>query len=120
LDVSSHTKQLLRTVVRLSQEPGRSEMVGWLHTLGYRGHISSKSRRYSTTMGALRATRAEFQRLRIPSKSEVDSSDIEWEFAKAGHATFGDRMLATSKALQVNEARWARKQLVDIGEREEP
>jgi hypothetical protein len=24
----------------------------WLHTLGYRGHITSKSRRYSTTMTA--------------------------------------------------------------------
>ncbi|WP_089101194.1 replication initiator [Streptomyces hyaluromycini] len=26
----------------------------WTHTFGYRGHILTKSRRYSTTYGALR------------------------------------------------------------------
>lgn len=58
-EVSAHTKQLLHTVARLSNEADRSEMAKWLHTLGYRGHVSSKSRPYSTTMTALRATRAD-------------------------------------------------------------
>jgi hypothetical protein len=30
--------------------------------LGFRGHFSTKSRAYSTTMGALRADRAAYQR----------------------------------------------------------
>src|SRR4030095_9908266 len=32
----------------------------WAHMLGFGGHFSTKSRRYSTTLGALRHTRASF------------------------------------------------------------
>jgi hypothetical protein len=35
----------------------------WAHMLGFRGHFSTKTRRYSTTLGALRAARAEWRRL---------------------------------------------------------
>jgi replication initiator protein RepSA len=33
----------------------------WAHMLGYGGHFSSKSRHYSTTLGAMRADRAEYR-----------------------------------------------------------
>jgi hypothetical protein len=33
----------------------------WAHMLGYGGHFSSKSRRYSTTLGAMRTDRAEYR-----------------------------------------------------------
>lgn len=33
----------------------------WAHLLGFRGHTSTRSRRYSTTLAALRAERAEYQ-----------------------------------------------------------
>ena len=93
-------------------------MALWLHTLGYRGHISSKSRSYSTTTGVLRATRAEFQRLYVGDAHDTLTTETAWEFSKSGHATLGDRFLATSKAIQDREARWARKQLVDDGSEE--
>ncbi|WP_047868886.1 replication initiator [Nocardiopsis sp. RV163] len=32
----------------------------WAHMLGFRGHFSTKSRRYSTTLGALRQVRADY------------------------------------------------------------
>jgi hypothetical protein len=118
LDVNEHIKQLLHTVVRLAEHDGRPEMALWLHTLGYRGHVSSKSRAYSTTMGALRATRAEFQRTHIVNADDALDPETAWEFSKSGHATRGDRYLATSKALKDREARWARKQLVDDGSEE--
>nr|WP_315986780.1 replication initiator [Streptomyces sp. Isolate_219] len=35
----------------------------WAHMLGFRGHFSTKTRRYSTTLGALRQARAEWRRL---------------------------------------------------------
>jgi len=34
----------------------------WAHTLGWRGHTSTKSRQYSTTLGALRQARADYRR----------------------------------------------------------
>lgn len=33
----------------------------WAHMLGFRGHFSTKSRRYSTTLGALRQVRADYR-----------------------------------------------------------
>ncbi|MGI8452016.1 MAG: replication initiator [Streptosporangiaceae bacterium] len=37
-------------------------LAAWAHMLGYGGHFSTKSRAYSTTLGALRADRAAYQR----------------------------------------------------------
>jgi hypothetical protein len=119
LELSDHVKRLLHSVVRLSVETDQPEMLNWLHTLGYRGHVSSKSRKYSTTMGALRSLRAEFQRQHVAPAGTEAAVETEWEFTKSGHATLGDRFLATSKALQEREARWARIQLAD-DRREEP
>lgn len=58
LPVNPHIHALLHTITDLAAQPGREPMLGWLHTLGYRGHITTKSRQYSTTMTALRAHRA--------------------------------------------------------------
>ena len=33
----------------------------WVHMLGFRGHFGSKSRHFSTTLGALRAARRDWQ-----------------------------------------------------------
>jgi hypothetical protein len=82
----------------------------WLHTLGYRGHVTTKSRRYSVTMGALRAIRATWARQQAgkdcspqhhsPLDLTEQSDDVWWEFDHAGHATPGDRTLVYSAALQ--------------------
>lgn len=119
LDVTDHIKRLLHAVAHLAADTDRPEMALWLHTLGYRGHVSSKSRSYSTTMGALRATRAEFQRSHVGDAHDSLTTETVWEFLKSGHTTLGDRFLATSKAIQDREARWARKQLVDDGSEEQ-
>jgi hypothetical protein len=37
-------------------------LIQWAHMLGFRGHFSTKSRRYSTTLGALRAAREQHMR----------------------------------------------------------
>jgi len=59
LPVSDHARRLITTCLRLGALP---EMAGlrlaeWAHMLGFRGHFSTKSRRYSTTLGHLRAAR---------------------------------------------------------------
>ena len=40
----------------------------WAHMLGFRGHFSTKSRRYSTTLRALRTARATWRRRQTPRR----------------------------------------------------
>jgi hypothetical protein len=62
----AHVAELIRAAWELG---GRPELDGlrlraWAHMLGFRGHWSTKSRRYSTTMGALRRARVAFAKRR--------------------------------------------------------
>jgi hypothetical protein len=117
LDVTEHVRTILTTISNLAQgahDLGIDTLTGigrWLHTLGYRGHITTKSRRYSTTMGKLRAIRATWTRQQS-TKHNVDQrnsnnypltsdgQDVCWEFDRAGHITLGDRALVVSAALR--------------------
>lgn len=109
LDVTDHVRAILTTISELAD----NELAGigrWLHTLGYRGHITSKSRRYSTTMTALRERRATWtreQRLKNAAREHdagfvsTDGDDlVAWEFDRAGPSSLGDRTLIYSAALQ--------------------
>ena len=62
LDVSAHVRAILTTITGLAAHRAYDGMDRWLHTLGYRGHVTTKSRLFSTTMGALRAYRATWSR----------------------------------------------------------
>ena len=58
LELRDHVLAILTTLVGLASTGGQyAPMLWWLHTLGYRGHITTKSRRFSVTMAALRARR---------------------------------------------------------------
>jgi hypothetical protein len=112
LDVSDHVRELLRTFVMLAETvPDCEGMLDWLHTLGYRGHITSKSRRYSTTMGALRDKRTQHERA---GHADEQADDTIWDFTGSGHKTTGDRYLAVSAALKDNDELWAARQFGDI------
>lgn len=124
LETTDHVRAILTTIADLAEPvTGGGSMAGigrWLHTLGYRGHITTKSRQYSTTMGALRAVRASWTLSRNANRSErqVDTrpigrngpmtkaplttydGDVSWEFDHAGHTSAGDRTLVYSAALQ--------------------
>jgi hypothetical protein len=60
----------------------------WAHMLGFRGHFSTKSRRYSTTLGALRDARAEWRRSQaapqLPKEGETTLVLAHWVFAGTG------------------------------------
>lgn len=125
LDVTDHVRAILSTIARLGEQArqhGNDTLTGvgrWLHTLGYRGHITTKSRCYSTTMGKLRAIRATWTRQQAAKSTETqqypheyphaftgqDTEPACWEFDRAGHATLGDRTLVVSAALRHIEAR---------------
>ncbi|MEB3063269.1 replication initiator [[Mycobacterium] zoologicum] len=128
LAVSDHVRAILATIAGLA-EHGGGTLAGierWLHTLGYRGHITTKSRHYSTTMGALRSARATWTRheaikaaaQRNQSKRSrqttapdeqfhdvIDPDVVAWEFDHAGHASAGERVLVVSAALRHIAAR---------------
>jgi hypothetical protein len=121
LDVSEHIRTILTTLADLAdcaaaRPDGGSPWAGigrWLHTLGYRGHITTKSRHYSTTMTTLRSARAQWTRDRnADAKSVVGQSHrddaremIDWEFDQAGHTTIGDLVLAVSASLRYIDSR---------------
>lgn len=116
LDVSEHVRTILTTISDLADK-GLPGIGRWLHTLGFRGHITSKSRRYSTTMTALRERRATWTREKTSTTSEQqnDPTDtsidlVAWEFDRAGHASLGDRTLIITAAMRrIQQRRTARE-----------
>ncbi|GDY76169.1 hypothetical protein SAV31267_056540 [Streptomyces avermitilis] len=75
LDISDHARRLIRTAWALGarKELEDLRLRAWAHMLGFRGHFSTKSRRYSTTLGALRAARAEWRRAQAAAATEGDT-----------------------------------------------
>jgi hypothetical protein len=77
--------------------------------LGYRGHFATKSRRYSTTLKALRAARANYRRRHNPTTTSSEHSDeavitittLTW--AGMGWRTTGDALLALSAAARARD-----------------
>ena len=119
--VSEHVRAILTAIAQLSRD-GLGGIGRWLHTLGYRGHITSKSRQYSTTMTALRARRVAWTREmhsndaaphHNPSLAPADMRDlVSWVFDRAGHATLGERTLVVTAALgRIQQRRAARDSL---------
>jgi hypothetical protein len=128
LDISDHVRAILSTIAELAEHPGAAVAgIGrWLHTLGYRGHITTKSRHYSTTLGALRTARATWTRQQVAQAMQrrnptphrdgapdsgrdtadvIDPDAVAWEFDQAGHTSPGDRVLVISAALRHITAR---------------
>ncbi|MFK0152508.1 replication initiator [Streptomyces sp. NPDC090493] len=86
--VSGHVRALMRTCWRLGSlaEYAPLRLRDWTHTLGYRGHILTKSRAYSTTYAALRAERAHHM-----GHADVPDAATErhWRYVGSGHTPGG-------------------------------
>ncbi len=89
----------------------------WQGMLGFRGHLATKSRRYSVTLGRLRQARRDYvQRRRRPSEQAVfmvdDQTDVaettlvvgSWQYAGMGWLTNGDAALAAASAARARDA----------------
>jgi hypothetical protein len=115
----AHVAELVRAAWELG---GRGELDGlrlraWAHMLGFGGHWSTKSRRYSTTFTVLRRARVQFAKRRrardgIPldawGRAEDDQAVIvvaSWVYVGSGYATEGERWLALSAAARAREQR---------------
>jgi hypothetical protein len=119
LDVPAHVAELVRACWELG---GRPSLVGlrlrkWAHMLGFGGHFSSKSRRYSTTLGALRRARVAYAiRRRRGNKLPLDAwgrpDDDQavivvatWSYIGSGYQSTGEAWLAASAAARAREER---------------
>ncbi|WP_405084310.1 replication initiator [Microbispora sp. NBC_01389] len=94
LDVTEHARRMIYTCFALGNDPAYRliPLRRWAHMLGYRGHFSTKSRHYSTTLGALRQVRADHQAERarerrgLPDPAERETVTVgEWRFAGSGY-----------------------------------
>jgi hypothetical protein len=115
----AHVAELVRAAWALG---GRPELDGlrlraWAHMLGFGGHWSTKSRRYSTTFTVLRRARVAFAKRRrakdgVPldawERPEDDQAVIvvaNWVYVGSGYETEGERWLALSAAARAREQR---------------
>src|SRR5829696_8991905 len=66
LDVPAHVAELVHACLELGARPSlaRLRLRKWAHMLGFGGHFSTKSRRYSTTFTVLRQARVAFAKRR--------------------------------------------------------
>ncbi|MCX5420286.1 hypothetical protein OHA48_11810 [Streptomyces sp. NBC_00114] len=86
--VTPHVRALMGTCWRLGGLPELEHLRlrSWAHSLGYRGHILTKSRRYSTTYGALRDERAEYQRGGKESTEDPAAiTESNWRYIGSGY-----------------------------------
>ncbi|MFE7037978.1 replication initiator protein RepSA [Streptomyces atratus] len=124
--VPDHARRLIAACHLLDPLYPERRLRAWAHMLGFRGHFSSKSRRYSTTLGELRQARADFraaqERQSLGLEDHVPDTVLvlsDWQYAGHGHS-LGESVLAATiaRGLQLNRetAREAMADLVDEGE----
>lgn len=104
---NAHMRALMGTCWRLGglAELQALRLRAWTHTLGYRGHVLTKSRAYSTTYAALRADRAEHRRGGAELGQGVDTvTDADWRYVGSGHSP-GAALIAAGIAEDLAEAR---------------
>jgi hypothetical protein len=119
LDVPAHVAELVQACWELGARPSlRSlRLRKWAHMLGFGGHFSTKSRRYSTTLGALRRTRVAYAIRRRrgdtlpldvwgrPEDNRAVLVVASWSYLGRGYQSTGEAWLAASAAARAREER---------------
>lgn len=123
--VSEHVARIVQTAWDLGVTDELLPLRKWLHMLGFRGHFASKSRRYSTTLGAIRRERADYRRAQADAArlARGDQADDDttlvvarWQFTGLGYLNGGDAALALSAAARARERREAARDAVRAAE----
>ncbi|MGW9592440.1 replication initiator protein RepSA [Streptomyces chartreusis] len=124
LGVPDHPRRLIEACLDLHALYPDRKLRDWAHMLGFRGHFSTKSRRYSTTLGALRQVRADYRASQQREALGLPDPDDEMEattltlahWAYAGHGyTVGESWLAANIHRDIQQNReTAREALADL------
>jgi hypothetical protein len=118
-DLPAHVAELVKAAWGLGGRPelDRLRLRAWAHMLGFGGHWSTKSRRYSITFTVLRRARVAFAKRRRandgipldawdrPEDDQVVIVVASWVYVGSGYATEGERWLALSAAARAREQR---------------
>ncbi|MGW7307197.1 replication initiator protein RepSA [Streptomyces sp. NPDC054835] len=114
LGVPDHPRRLMEACMDLDAAYPARRLRAWAHMLGFRGHFSTKSRRYSTTLGALRQVRADYRAaqqrtaLGLPDPDEHPEATVlvvaHWSYAGHGH-TPGESWLAANIHRDIQHSR---------------
>lgn len=124
LPLPDHTRHLIEACWDLDDAYPDQLLARWAHMLGFRGHFSTKSRSFSTTLGALRQVRADYrarqERRERGLSEDLDDSEgstlvlAHWTYAGQGH-TPGESWLAASIAKEIRVNReTVREALADL------
>lgn len=117
LRIDEHARRMIWTCIQLAEFPQYADLRlrQWAHMLGFGGHFSTKSRRYSTTLGALRQERAAYQ----AAEAQHDEDDAgqerptltvaHWQYAGSGYL-HGEEVWANAIRDRVQTARHIRRQ----------
>jgi replication initiator protein RepSA len=119
LELPAHVAELVRACWELDARPGLAKLRlrAWAHMLGFGGHFASKSRRYSTTLGALRRARMAYAVRRRRGKAvpldawgrpEDDQAAVviaTWQYVGSGYQSTGEAWLAAMAAARAREER---------------
>jgi hypothetical protein len=115
--VPEHLIEMAAAALRLADRAGLRGLARWVHMLGFRGHFVTKSRRYSTNLGELRAARAAYRAHQDEPTNDTDDDDATtdvlsvWQYLGSGYLNPGDALLAAGVEASLRAAREA---LIDM------
>ncbi|MEU0370021.1 replication initiator [Streptomyces sp. NPDC006283] len=128
LRVQQHVRQMIRTAWALGHLPEFTHLKlwKWAHMLGFRGHFSSKSRAYSTTLGALRDVRRAWRTAQadhartaagLPTHDENTTlvTDSSWTYLSSGYRP-GEELIAAQTRYDIAQARERADRVTTEGE----
>ncbi len=107
---SRHVNRLVQACWNLGETEPWEGLRHWAHRFGFPGHFSTKSRRYSTTLTALRQARRPQNRIKVTAIDDdsIELDDIhddettlvigQWRHVGNGWKTSGDAALAAMAA----------------------
>ncbi|PSK80176.1 hypothetical protein CLV63_1632 [Murinocardiopsis flavida] len=108
--IGRHLARMVETAWDLGGRPDLAHLRlrQWAHSLGYRGHFATKSRRYSVTLGALRAARRVWRagesvragRADVWASARGSGAAVvgDWAYVGRGYRTSSDADLAAAMA----------------------
>lgn len=105
LRVNPHLRRMVATCWQLGNDPTYRplRLRAWAHTLGFRGHLTTKSRTYSTTFTALREARRAHRGEPPPQETTEQIGTLR--YAGRGYTTPGDALLAATARQQRDDIR---------------
>lgn len=117
LELPEHVRRLVETAFALGRTQEHATCGRWAHMFGFAGHVITKSRRWSTTFGALRRARRAWRSQ--AAGEEEPAGSTRWTFEGVGLRLEIDRWLARGIEERRREERfeaWLARRLGEVFE----